>query len=142
MLPLADTARPIAIMAAPNMTVDAHADALGHLAHEDAAGPVPSQVSARPAPPPGARVPRSSVIGFNPTTASSGEPYDTDSSARVSPAAIHEARDSMLAAGPVPERGAAAMPGPIAAGRVPTISVTRRPLLDADCPRFDQASGF
>ena len=99
--------------------------------------PVPSQVSALASATSWRAVPRSSVIGFNPTTASSVEPKMTVKRASVTQAAIHDWRDSMLGV----ERCAIAAPGAIAADVVSTNSVTARPLPRLICPVFDQIAG-
>ncbi len=91
--------------------------------------PVPNQVSAPASATSWRVVPRSSVIGFNPTTMASVEPKETDNRPNVTQAAIHEWRDSML---PDP-RAAVAILGDV----VPTNSVTARPI----CPVFDQLPG-
>src|SRR5437879_10324833 len=83
--------------------------------------PVPNQVSAPASATSWRVVPRSSVIGFNPTTTASVEPKQTVKNPSVTQAAIHDWRDSMLPDAP----GRATAPVDL----VPTNSVTARPLL-------------
>ncbi len=86
---MAETANPTAIIAAPKITVQRIPMRSASQPIRMPPAPVPIQVRAAAIEVTWRIVPRSSVIGFSPTIRISGEPYDTDNSASVTPAATH-----------------------------------------------------
>ena len=74
MLPLAETARPSAIITVPKITVKRMLVRSATQPIRMPPAPVPSQVRAPASATIWRAVPRSSVIGFKPTTTNSGEP--------------------------------------------------------------------